>query len=258
MSDSVEGMLHSSSPPSPAHVQHSARFPLRVHSFRHKKYSILKSIDQVSSILGREKKRWAKVSSMLLLISCHGIRDLHAVRSGDLGRRYTLRRGLLPCRLSHPLPNRKVEGYTNLFIERKPGEVKKSLFLLFGTHTAIAALSFGLLGKPYIAVAAILMWGIGDTAAALVGKKYDTHHIQLKRADPHKTWEGSAAMAVSSFLTGFAVLLLTSPLASWKCLLFSLIAAPFSAATELYSHNGNDTASVPIAVAVVLAALCLL
>ena len=41
------------------------------------------------------------------------------------------------------------------------------------------------LGKPYIAVAAILMLGIGDTAAALVGKKYDTHHIQLKRADPH-------------------------------------------------------------------------
>ena len=152
----------------------------------------------------------------------------------------------------------KWRGYTNLFIERKPGEVKKSLFLLFGTHTAIAALSCGLWGKPYIAVAAILMWGIGDTAAALVGKKYDTHHIQLKRADPHKTWEGSAAMVVSSFLTGFAVLLLTSPLASWKCLLFSLIAAPFSAATELYSHNGNDTASVPIAVAVVLAALCLL
>lgn len=79
----------------------------------------------------------------------------------------------------------KWRGYTNLFIERKPGEVKKSLFLLFGTHTAIAALSCGLLGKPYITVAAILMWGIGDTAAALVGKKYDTHHIQLKRADPH-------------------------------------------------------------------------
>lgn len=152
----------------------------------------------------------------------------------------------------------KWKGYKDLFIERRPGEVKKSLFLLFGTHTVIVALSSGLLDKPYIAVTAILVWGIGDTVAALVGKKYGTHHVQLKGADPHKTWEGTAVMAVSSFLTGTAVLLLISPLAWWKCLLFALITAPFSAAAELYSHNGDDTASVPMAAAVVLAVLCLL
>ncbi|MGM9629885.1 TSUP family transporter [Butyricicoccus sp.] len=146
----------------------------------------------------------------------------------------------------------KWDGYSNLFIERKPGEVKKSLFLLFGTHTILAAICCGLLNKPYIAAAAILVWGIADTAAALVGKRFGTHPIRLRRADPHKTWEGTTAMAVASFLTGAVVLLLASPLSWWKCILFSLVAAPFSAAAELYSHNGNDTVSVPAVVAAVL------
>ncbi|MGN1373187.1 MAG: TSUP family transporter [Candidatus Coproplasma sp.] len=150
----------------------------------------------------------------------------------------------------------KWKGYTNLFIERKPGEVKKSLFLLFGTHIALVLICCGLLDKPYIAVTAILVWGIADTVAALVGKRFGKHHINLRFADPKKTWEGSAAMAIASFVTGAAVLLLISPLVWWKCLLFSLLAAPFSAVAELYSHNGNDTVSVPVAVTAVLALLC--
>ncbi|MGN1060777.1 MAG: TSUP family transporter [Candidatus Coproplasma sp.] len=150
----------------------------------------------------------------------------------------------------------KWKGYTNLFIERKPGEVKKSLFLLFGTHIALALLCCGVLNKQYIAVTAILVWGIADTAAALVGKRFGKHHISLRFADSHKTWEGTAAMAITSFITGAAILLLISPLVWWKCLLFSLLAAPFSATAELYSHNGNDTVSVPVAVTAVLAILC--
>ncbi|MGN0592156.1 MAG: TSUP family transporter, partial [Ruminococcus sp.] len=150
----------------------------------------------------------------------------------------------------------KWEGYPNLFMERKPGEVKKSLFLLFGTHIALAAVCCGVLDKPFIAVTAILVWGVADTAAALVGKKFGTHHIKLHHADPHKTWEGTAAMAVTSFVTGAAVLLLVSPFAWWKCVLFSLLTAPFSSGAELYSHNGNDTVSVPVAVAAILTILC--
>ncbi|MGM9521762.1 MAG: TSUP family transporter [Oscillospiraceae bacterium] len=152
----------------------------------------------------------------------------------------------------------KWKGYSDLFIERKPGEVKKSLFLLFGTHTILMALCCGLLKEPYIAVTSILVWGIADTAAALFGKRFGTHHIKLRHADPNKTWEGTTAMAVTSFITGTAVLLFVSQLPWWECILFSALAAPFSAAAELYSHNGNDTVSVPVVVAAVLAALCAL
>lgn len=150
----------------------------------------------------------------------------------------------------------KCEGYADLFIERKPGEVKKSLFLLFGTHIVLVALCCGVLNKPYIAVSAILAWGVADTAAALVGKRFGTHHIQLPHADPNKTWEGSAAMAVTAFITGTAALLLTSSLAWWECVLFALLTAPVCAAAELFSHHGNDTVSVPVAAAAVLAVLC--
>ncbi|MGM9662569.1 MAG: TSUP family transporter [Oscillospiraceae bacterium] len=152
----------------------------------------------------------------------------------------------------------KWRGYADLFIERRPGEVKKSLFLLFGTHTALAALCWGVLQRPYVAVAAILIWGVADTAAALVGKRFGRHPIRLPHADPHKTWEGSAAMAAASFVTGAAVLLAVSPLPGWQCVLFSLLAAPISAAAELYTHHGDDTVTVPAAVAAVLAALSLL
>ncbi|MGN0478441.1 MAG: TSUP family transporter [Hominenteromicrobium sp.] len=151
----------------------------------------------------------------------------------------------------------KWERYPDLFIERRPGEVKKSLLLLFGTHTVLAALCCGLLQKPYIAVTAILVWGIADTAAALVGKRYGKHHIRLRHADPNKTWEGTAAMAVTSWITGAIVLLAVSPLVWWKCVLFALLVSPFSAGAELYAHNGNDTVCVPAATAAVLMVLCL-
>ena len=37
-----------------------------------------------------------------------------------------------------------------------------------------------------------------------------------------------------------------------------IIAAPFSAAMELFTHNGDDTVTVPVIIAVVLAVLCVI
>ncbi|MGN1003297.1 MAG: TSUP family transporter [Oscillospiraceae bacterium] len=165
---------------------------------------------------------------------------------------------VLFCLAVYPILHRmeKWPPYAKLLMERKSGEVKKSLLLLFGTHCVLAAVCCGLLHRPYIAVAAILTWGIADTAAALVGKRVGKHPIRLPHADPHKTWEGSAAMAVTSAVTGALTLLLVSPLPWWMCVVFSVAAAPFSAAAELYAHNGNDTVTVPVVVAAVLALLC--
>ncbi|MGN1021825.1 MAG: TSUP family transporter [Aristaeellaceae bacterium] len=147
-------------------------------------------------------------------------------------------------------------GYPTLFMERRPGEVRRSLLLLFGTHAALAAVCCGVLDKAYIAVAAILVWGVADTAAALAGKRFGRHPVRLRGADPRKTWEGTAAMAAAAFVTGAAVLLVVSPLAWWRCVLFALAASPVAAATELFTHNGNDTVTVPVAVTAVLAVLC--
>lgn len=147
------------------------------------------------------------------------------------------------------------KGYAGLFNQRHPGEVKKSLLLLFITHAALIALCWGWMDKPYIAVTAILMWGVGDTAAALIGKRFGKHHVHLPLADPLKTWEGSAAMLLAAFAAGFSAMLIVSPLNWDTCLIFALAAAPVAAYVELISHGGNDTVTVPAAVAAFLSLL---
>lgn len=150
------------------------------------------------------------------------------------------------------------QGYTDLFIQRKPGETKKSLLLLFFSHAILMALCWGWLEKPYIAVTAILVWGIGDTMAALVGKRFGRHHVRIPHADPKKTWEGSLAMLAAGLAVAFTVLMATSGLSPLRCALLALVTAPAAAYAELVSHNGNDTVSVPAAAAAVLAVLTLL
>ena len=147
------------------------------------------------------------------------------------------------------------KGYPALFNQRHPGEVKVSLLLLFISHAVLIALCWGWLGKPYLAFTAILMWGAGDTAAALIGKRWGKRHVRIPLADQRKTWEGSAAMMITAFAVGFAALLIASPLSWPVCLLHAAIAAPVAAYVELISHGGNDTVTVSAAVALCLALL---
>lgn len=150
------------------------------------------------------------------------------------------------------------KGYSGLFNQRYPGEVKTSLLLLFCTHAALIALCWGWLDKPYVAVTAILMWGVGDTAAALIGKRYGKHHVQLPLADPHKTWEGSLAMMLTAFIAGFAAMLITASLNWVACMVYAALTAPVAAYVELISRGGNDTITVPTAVAILLTFISIL
>ncbi len=150
------------------------------------------------------------------------------------------------------------KGYNALFNQRRPGEVKRSLLMLFCTHAALIAFCWGWLDKPYIATTAILTWGVGDTAAALIGKRFGKHHVHLPFADPRKTWEGSAAMVISAFFTALAAMLIISPLNLMSCIIYALIAAPTAAYAELISHDGSDTITVPTATALCLSLLSII
>ena len=145
-----------------------------------------------------------------------------------------------------------MEGFDRFFTQRRPGEVKRSLFLLLAPNTLWITLYWGLLGKPWIVYASVLMWGAGDAAAALIGKRYGKHRVALPLADPKKTWEGTSAMAATAFPAGLCALRLASPYPMLSCLLMALIAAPVAAYTELISKNGNDTVTVAGAVSVLL------
>lgn len=145
--------------------------------------------------------------------------------------------------------------FDGLFVQKGPGEVKKSLLLLFVMDAALVTVCWGGFGLPWAAAASILMWGTGDGAAALVGHRFGKHYVKLPLADPKKTWEGSAAMAGVSALVGTAFMLVMADMPWYQCLLSALATAIPGAYTELISRGGNDTVTVPVVNTAVLLAL---
>ena len=145
--------------------------------------------------------------------------------------------------------------FAGLFVQKGPGEVKKSLLLLFAMDAALVAVCWGGFGLPWVAAASILMWGTGDGAAALAGHRFGKHHVKLPLADTKKTWEGSAAMAGVSALVGTASMLVMTNMPWYQCLLFALATSIFGAYTELISKSGSDTVTVPVVNTAVLLTL---
>ena len=104
------------------------------------------------------------------------------------------------------------KNYDDLFVQKKPGEIKKSLLLLFFMTAVLIAVCWGALGHAWLAETAIMTWGMGDAAAALIGKSFGKHPVKaekwmpkpivwiIRHADPKKTWEGTGAMAMTSFV----------------------------------------------------------
>ncbi|MBP1544682.1 MAG: phosphatidate cytidylyltransferase, partial [Oscillospiraceae bacterium] len=97
-----------------------------------------------------------------------------------------------------------------------------------------------------IATAAILMWGFGDAAAALIGRRFGKHKIRHRFADPNKSWEGTAAMFATSAVVGAAVLLAFSAQPWYICIGAALAVSAAGAYTELVTKGGNDTVTVPV------------
>ena len=149
-------------------------------------------------------------------------------------------------------------GYGDLFVQRRTGEIKKSLLLLFLSNAVWVAVAWGIFNLPFVAVTAILMWGCGDAAAALIGKRFGKHHVKLKFADEKKTWEGSLGMVLVSTTVGIICMLFMAPMPWYQIIIMSVVTAVFGAFTELISHNGNDTVWVPMVNTAVLLAFAVL
>jgi len=143
-------------------------------------------------------------------------------------------------------------GYHDLFVEKKPGEVRNSLLLLFLSQAVLVAFACGLLQKPYILLTSTSAWGLGDIAAAWVGRPFGKHKIKLRFADHNKSWEGSAAMAVTAFIASLVSLYLMSPYTIFQGVLISMMVAVVSSLAEMASKGGMDTVTVPVADAVFL------
>ncbi len=144
------------------------------------------------------------------------------------------------------------DWYPRLFVEKKPGEVRKSMLMLFLMFAALTAACWGLFGKPHLAATAILMWGAGDASAALIGIPFGKHKVRSKLTDGKKSWEGSAAMLAVSLLAGLGMLVLAREIAFPHAFLLSSAAALLGTAAELLSPGEYDTVTVPTVIATAL------
>jgi dolichol kinase len=146
----------------------------------------------------------------------------------------------------------RIPGYSKLLTERKHGEIKRSLIVVFVMFTVLICVCWGWLGQRYLVIAAVLAWGLGDAAAALVGKYYGQHYIEGKLVEGRKSVEGTFAMFVTSFISVLVVLLVHGSLIWYGCIPIALLTAAVCAVVELYTKGGMDTLTCPFAAAVVM------
>ncbi len=139
--------------------------------------------------------------------------------------------------------------YRAILGERKGGEVKTSALLTFGVMALLTATFWGWQNSKYIVIVAVMTWGFGDAAAALVGKAFGRHFLQHKLIEGKKTVEGTLAMHLVSALVVFVALSAMTELSWYICLLVAALVAPICAITELLSRWGLDTVTVPISAA---------
>ena len=142
--------------------------------------------------------------------------------------------------------------YADLFVAKSKGEIKRSLVWLLSMFAFLIAVSWGLFQKPYAGTAAILMWGVGDAAAALIGVPFGKHKVKFWIADGKKSYEGSGAMMLAASVAGFLMLLLYGQCNPITAVLGALVGGLLGTLTELFSPSEYDTITVPVVILAVL------
>ncbi len=106
--------------------------------------------------------------------------------------------------------------------------------------TALSLLS--LTGSPIAFAAGVIVLGVGDPAAALIGRKIG--RVQLVN---NRTLEGTVTFFVVAFLAVLAVLLIWhDELSSARMLAVCTVASGAGAMTELLSRRIDDNFSIPV------------
>ena len=146
----------------------------------------------------------------------------------------------------------KLKGYSKLVTERKTGELKRSLLIVFFMFAIVVSVCWGWQQDKLLALASIYAWGFGDAFAALVGKRFGKHKIGGKIIHGRKSVEGTVAMFVVSFCCVFGILMVRGGLAWYAYPIIAFVTALVSAFVELYTLNGIDTITCPLAAMTVL------
>ncbi|KAM3098670.1 diacylglycerol/polyprenol kinase family protein [Phormidesmis sp. 146-35] len=121
---------------------------------------------------------------------------------------------------------------------------RKSLGTFFyAVSIGVLVAWFWTLNLPQFAALGILVMTWGDGFAAIIGQRFGRHPYKLWNMQ--KSWEGSSAMAVISFVVSASILLTTQG-NLWQVWLISLIVGAIAASLEAFSKYGIDNLTVPI------------
>ena len=140
--------------------------------------------------------------------------------------------------------------YRKTFVDRtsKGGELRKQLIYVQLSFALLILIFWGIFGIDwrYVAAVAIMAWGLGDAAAALIGKNFGRHRVIHYLVDFGKTYEGTAAMIGFAAMAIFVTLITYGGQTWYVSLLIALVVAPMCGITELFSRRGSDTLTVPL------------
>jgi phytol kinase len=143
--------------------------------------------------------------------------------------------------------------YRKWFVDRenRGGELRKQLLFVQLTFAVLLFIYWGLLGTRwhYVIAVAVMAWGFGDAAAALIGKAFGKRRVIHKWIEGAKTYEGTIAMILVSGAALFLTLFLYAGKPWYVSLIAAIIVAPVSGVVELFSRRGMDTLWVPLAAA---------
>jgi len=141
--------------------------------------------------------------------------------------------------------------WANLYLERKR---LFSFEMREGYGTVYFPISFLLLliffWDPSLRVYAVLgglIMAWGDPMAALIGRRWGKH--RYPRGQIYKSFEGSAAMAVTAFVACFVSFAVFQPSALWNTVAWSLLLAGLATLIEAFSGRGLDNLTVPLGTA---------
>ncbi len=150
----------------------------------------------------------------------------------------------------------KTSFYQRTFVDRtaKGGELRRQLIYVQLSFALLIFIFWGLLGARwhYVVAVAVMAWGFGDAAAALVGKAWGCRRVINKYIERAKTYEGAAAMILVAALALFFTLLCYAGKVWYVSLPVALIVAPVCGIVELFSRRGIDTLTVPLSAAALL------
>lgn len=146
----------------------------------------------------------------------------------------------------------RIPGYSELLTERKRGEIKNSLVMAVSMYVVLICVCWGWLGEKYLLIAAVSAWGLGDAAAALVGKRFGRHYIEGRLVEGRKSLEGTLAMFVVSFVSVLVVLIIYGTVEWHGYIPIAAVTAAVCAVVELYTRGGMDTVTCPFAAVAIL------